>query len=352
MKKFIFLILIGIIFLIGCNNATSKTKVSDVDVYVGTEGLTAEFSKSVPPPRVFEDSNFPILLRIRNKGAYSIKEKLGGLISIGVEKDYISKLFVEENNQFSGDEENELFFYLDGKTKINPKGDEIVATINAKTGKLDPQSETRTSTITATLCYPYKTTLSTTVCIDPDVSGIRPGKKVCTVKELSFNKGQGAPIAVIKIEPQMIPEADKDIIKPQFLIFIENKGKGTPVNVNGYNNICRESDFSKKNTWNVAFLRAFTSGKETENQVSGKESGEQLVCCPNINGQCPEKETDPNKIAGFMRFKDKKDFVRCTFKDGIPRNSDAFTSPLRIEIDYGYVQTIATTVIIQKPLKY
>ena len=31
---------------------------------------------------------------------------------------------------------------------------------------------------------------------------------------------------------------------------------------------------------------------------------------------------------------------------------DAYTSPLKIEVDYGYVQTISTNFIIQKPIKY
>ncbi len=166
------------------------------------------------------------------------------------------------------------------------------------------------------------------------MAGIRPGKKVCNVKEITFNNGQGAPITVTKIEPQMIPEGD--IIKPQFLVFIENRGIGNPVNIGNYNKACGKEPLNQeevKNTWNVAFLKAYASGNK------------QLICTPNI-------ENSVDKNIGFIRFRDKKDFVRCTFKDGVPRNNDAYTSPLRIEIDYGYVQTIAATFLIQKPLKY
>lgn len=326
--------------------SSSSKKITDVNIYVGTQGLTAEFVKGAPPPKVFESSSFPILLKIRNNGAYSIKGRqephLSGLMVIGNEKDYIRIVSVEKNTRAkSGATQNEIWFDLEGKTQTNLKGNEIVVAVNAQTGKLDPQSENKPSTLTATLCYPYKTTLSTTVCIDPDVAGIRPGKKVCAVKDISFGGGQGAPIAVTKIESQMIPIADKDIIKPQFLIFVENKGNGNPVNIIGYYTACKEIDFNSKETWNAATLRAYTSGKEGENQ---------LVCCPNKEGQCPEDAV--GDMAGFIRFRDRKDYVKCTFRNGQPRDYDAFTSPLRIEIDYGYVQTTTANFMIQKPLRY
>jgi len=336
---------------------SSSKKTPEVNVYVGTSGLTAEFAKTAPPPKVFEQSSFPILLRIRNIGAYSLNYPSSplGILSIGRERDYIPQLIIEENNKITlRANDNELAFGVDGKTQLNPQGDELIISINARTGKLDPQSENKQSTLTATLCYPYKTTLSTTICIDPDVAGVRPGKKACTVKELAFNGGQGAPIAIVKIEPQMIPEVGQspgskaDVIKPQFLIFVENKGKGTPVDNRFYSESCSRRDAADvAYPWNVAYIRAYTT---SETKEAKENFGNQLICCPNKDGQCPETAT--GDTAGFLRFKDKKDYIRCTFKKGILRNSDAYTSPLRIEIDYGYVQTISTSFFIQKPLKY
>ena len=145
-KKIIFpLILIFAVFIFGCSN-TAGQKSKEVDVNVGIEGLTAEFAKSAPPQRVFEESSFPILLRIRNKGAYSITDAeqsiydSQGLISIAVENDYVTSLTLEKESRIiKGKSDNEVLFYVDGKTKINPKGDEILVALNAKTGKLDPK---------------------------------------------------------------------------------------------------------------------------------------------------------------------------------------------------------------------
>ena len=58
MRKLILLILIALTILLGCTQSTSKSK--EIDIFVGTQGLTADFSKTAPPPRVFEDSSFPI----------------------------------------------------------------------------------------------------------------------------------------------------------------------------------------------------------------------------------------------------------------------------------------------------
>jgi len=140
----------------------------------------------------------------------------------------------------------------------------------------------------------------------------------------------------------MIP-VEKEI-KPQFLIFVENKGKGNPVNLKGYDSACSKSDYTKdssnKDLWNVATIKVYTSGKEEE-----KES--QLICTPSLKDSAGAID----ETTGFLRFTDNKDFVRCTFRDGIPKSSEAFTSPLKVVIDYGYVQSIASNFFIEKPYK-
>ena len=99
----------------------------------------------------------------------------------------------------------------------------------------------------------------------------------------------------------------------------------------------------KDNIWNVGSVKAFASGKNGEVQ---------LQCCPNKNGECPEKEVAQNELEGFLRFRDNKDFIRCTFTQPVPRNLDAYTSPLRIEVDYGYIQTVTANFLLQKPLRH
>ncbi|MBI2654629.1 hypothetical protein HYX02_07550 [Candidatus Woesearchaeota archaeon] len=329
-RNFLFLLILSL-FILGCGKAslTSSSKTKTIDVFVGIEGLTSEFVKGAPPPKILQDSEFPVVLRVKNNGAFHVKNAYLNMIR---ERDYVPKLSVEGNKHKSSIEENIASFDIDGKTELNIKGDEIVIPFKGKTGKLEPQSEQRLSTLTATLCYPYKTTLSTTTCIDPDVPGIRPGKKVCNVKDLIFNS-QGAPIAITKIETVIVPEENS--IMPQFLIFVENKGIGVPVRPEKYKDACLQSETKDERMWNVAFLKATMPGTEI-----------QLECNPN-------EDDKADKSIGFLRFRDKKSYVRCTYKGkDISRNSDAYTAPLKVEIDYGYVHTTTTNFLIQKPLKY
>ena len=338
------LFLIFLLFLVACGAANTQSSI--VNVNVGTSGLVAEFSKNAPPAKVFTQSAFPIAVKIRNAGAYSI-EGNSGLLSMGFEKDYIPSIKFDSSNGVYQPNENNAAFSINGKIQLNQNGGEIFISATAKTGNLEEQSESKTSLLTATLCYPYKTILSATMCIDPDVVGLRPGKKVCEVKDIALSNGQGAPVAITKIEPVMVPEVDNENIRPQFLIYVENKGNGISVDNLRYKNVCDRKDnpntnFQKDNIWNVASVKAFSSGKNGEVQ---------LQCCPNKEGECAEKETNPN-LEGFLRFRDNKDFIRCTFTEPVPRNFDAYTSPLRIEVNYGYIQTVTSNVLLQKPLSH
>ena len=329
MKKILFLLLIVFLLaLAGCGYIpTSGSKSQDVDVHIGTYGLIAEFARNAPPQTVFEDGKFAVVLRIRNAGAYDIKN---GLIAFGLEKDYVPQIALQDNPAAIKDEI--LTFDIRGKSLIDLKGEENVISLQATAGKLDPQSESKQSTLTATFCYPYKTIASATVCIDTDIANIRPVKKVCQVKDISLSRGQGAPIAVRKIETRMVPDVEK--VKPQFLIYLENTGNGIAVNPKGYMIPCQKSEFKDEDLWNVAYLKVFSSQSGGENQ---------LLCTPSLEN---------DETTGILRFRDKKDFIRCTYKDGISANSDAYTSPIRIELEYGYTQTISTNLLIQKPLKY
>ena len=345
-KYSIILILFILLLVTSCATAPKRT---EADIFTGFEGLSIEFGQNAPPPRVFERSPFPVLLKITNNGAQSIKENKG-ILTIGREKDYIPTVKFERDTRITipstSDKniDNQRNFNIDGKTLFNPKGDELVVYFDATTGRLEAQSEQKTSVMTANICYPYQTSLSTTICIDPDAVGIRQGQKACQVHDLAFANGQGAPISITMIQEQIIPVIDENTVKPQFLIFIENKGNGNPVNINSYGSVCTNtgapSPDQRSNIWNVAYVNAFASGNE------------QLVCCPDKEGKCNEDSSNSNDWQAFVRFKDNKDFVRCIFRNGIPKSNAAFTSPLRVEISYGYAQTVSVSFTIQKPLRY
>jgi hypothetical protein len=217
---------------------------------------------------------------------------------------------------------------IKGKSIYSPVGDEEFITLTAETKRISAQSETHPSTIFATACYPYNTILGTSVCIDTDIIGEVRGKKVCDIKDLTFSEGQGAPVAVTKIETRMLPDVDVNKVKPHFIIFIENKGNGEVVNSSKLGEACSSSglNYTDFNTLTIS------------------------ASLPQGDLKCSEKTDEA--VSTEVRLREKEAMVRCTLEDGIDIGRDAYTAPLKIELNYGYTFTISKDIIIEKVLKY
>ena len=316
MKKSTILISILLVFVIaGCKSTSSNKSITDEDVRKGFDGLSIAFVKNAPPDKVFEQSVFPIGIELKNKGASDI---IKGFLVMGFEKEYVDSVVGEAKETFE----------IKGKSIFNLNGDEEFMSLNAQAKKAGSQSETHPSTILATACYPYKTILGTSVCIDTDIFGKQLRKKSCQAKDLQFDKGQGAPIAITKVEVRMLPDADNDPNKiiPHFIIYLENKGNGEVVAEDKIEDVCSRKPLGFRD-FNKVTIKAFLSDKE-------------LNC---NSGEAEKAES---------RLREKKDIVRCTLEEGIASNRDAFASPLKVELDYGYTFTISKDITIEKILVY
>ena len=322
------------LFLVaGCE---TSTKTNDINVRVGFNGLTMEFLKNTPPARIFEDDVIPVYIRVKNSGAYTIQEK-DAVLSIAVENDYTKRVELLGTGNIEKETGNAAKFPLEGKSNFNPNGEEILVSYNLYAGKVDPQSEFHSSTVAANLCYPYETVFSDTICIDTDVSNLKPGKKVCNIQDLAPANGQGAPIAVTKVEISMLPtEIDQNSqtrsIKPQFLMLIENKGSGTPVKRESTKDFCMRSDIGTNYNENINRInvKAFLSDKELDCTPKGRVDG----------------SLSDQKYA-MAKLKDKKEIIRCS-SEALDASQDSYLSTLKIVMTYGYTQSIAANYLIQK----
>ena len=312
MNKKLILVL-GIIFLLvitGCKSGNKdKNPITDVDVRKGIDGLAMTFIMNAPPASVFENSIFPIGVELKNKGASNIEN---GLLVFGFEKTYVD---VSEANKETQK------FDIKGKSIFNLNGDEELIKINAKAKMAGTQSEIHPSTILATACYPYQTIFGTSVCVDTDIYGERKTQKACSIKDSEFNEGQGAPVAITKVDARML-YTDENKVRPQFIIYIENKGNGEVIDSNKSVDACgsKKLEYTDFNTLKII---ASLSGKDLDCGV------------------------DENNL---VRLKEKKDAVRCVSKDEdtISRNIDAYTAPLEVTLSYGYTFTIPKDIVIEK----
>lgn len=324
------------LLLAGCGTTSQAGGKNIQDVQTGTAGLEMEFLKNAPPKIVFEQTLFPVMLRVKNTGTYTLKDKKA-VLSLGVERDYTSSVNVEAGGRISRSNDNEAEFVLEGKTPLNPKGDEEVITYTVEAGKIDPQSESHPSIVLASLCYPYQTTLAASVCIDPDPNNVRPIKKSCAVQDLSYGSGQGAPVAITKVEVQMLPTAS-ETVKPQFIVSVENKGKGEVTKFSAYDAACR------KTTGTITY-KDFNAL-----DMEARLSGQKLQC--SLRDEAVADESNPNPDPQqFARLSSGKGVVRCSYPDDAPaisRAAESYTAPFTITLSYGYTQSLTTDYAIKK----
>ncbi|MBI2523461.1 hypothetical protein HYW19_03655 [Candidatus Woesearchaeota archaeon] len=319
MNKKIILIT-GILLLLaitGCNKfgKGGQTPISDADLRKGMDGLKMEFLSNAPPEKVFAESGFPISLKLKNAGASDVEDG-SGIVVFGFEKAYVN--VPQERVSFS----------VKGKSVYAPLGEDEFITINARTGAIGTQSEEHPSSIFATACYPYKTVLGASVCVDPDITGQRRGQKACTVKDLAFTEGQGAPVSVTKVEARILPQ-DNGRIKPHFLIHVKNAGNGEVIDLGKVESVCTSEALNYKD-FNTLVVKASLSGVALK--CNANEESESVT----------------------VRLRDKEDLIRCTYEkdDGIDSGVDAYAAPLKVELDYGYTFTISKSIIIEKVLTH
>lgn len=296
-------------FLTACNSNNTSTNIEVVDVHTGTEGLVAEFVKQNPPQTVFIDTTgsqgtqFSSMLTIENKGAANINF---GYLNLLIEKDYV---------QFTDDVQNPMTISLAGKTQDNPYGGQIDKSFSMS-AKLDGNSYSKKTQVTALFCYDYETNAVAQVCIDTDVLNQRVGQKACTPTDQTLSS-QGAPVAITKIETRMVSK--DDTIIPSILIYVQNKGKGQVLNYNpAYIRSACTNEPKNTDTWNVISVEAILGN-------------DQLTCTP-----------------APLHLKNKEDFVKCELPSGIDKTRSAYTSTLQISLRYGYTSTISKEIELKR----
>ena len=141
---------------------------------------------------------------------------------------------------------------------------------------------------------------------------------------------QGAPVAVTKVESEMLPSKDQlSVIKPRFIITVKNLGKGEAIKQQRAEDACSSKpiDYTE---WNNLNAKVYLSTIDDSNQ---------LDC-----------DTDEDKKDGTLNLKQKEDSIRCTYEPGFEESKGTFSTPLYIILDYGYTNTISREITIKKLL--
>jgi hypothetical protein len=265
------LLMLTAIFITGC----TQTGYTAKDYNTGKEGMVIEFSTS-NPTNVYEQEQFSNEIIINNKGSYDVKSTNPAKVLISYDTYSLS----------GGNNNGQIVLNniaLQGKNQFYPVGEEFPFEANFKANPLTYLREKSTATISYNLCYPYATQLTTMMCIDTKTATRSAAIAECTVQNYNGASGQGAPIVITKIVPQILLQ--NKYVRPQFDIYVENLGGGYVTNSAS----CSNTDINNAQTSDKVNIRAWLSNK--------------------INGI--ELQCGPVETSGILRLIDSDSYIRC-----------------------------------------
>ncbi|MGV8151053.1 MAG: hypothetical protein ACP5NV_04960 [Candidatus Woesearchaeota archaeon] len=275
--------------------------------HVGTKGVVFQPISS-NPAIIYEEEEFALGLTLINLGAASI-ENATLLVNYD---DYFLSL------QDGSKDAKKLNINLPARSIENPTGGVDYFEYLFKSKTLEVSRSAVNNNINFNLCYAYNTDMTTEVCIDTLSRSAGQGAAVCKAKDYSGGSGQGAPIAIKKIEPEMLRVGEN--LKPIFRIYVENMGNG--YSLSPIKELCNDPT-KNAGELNKIHVKAWISADM------------ELSCTPQ----------DP-------RFVEKELVVRCEVKSedliNFNKNLASRMTVLRVRLDYNYVDSYSSKLEIKR----
>jgi len=311
-KAIITLILVIMLAVSGCNGIPGRSKEPQTGYKVGNQGLEMRFIPNYPRYRQYDDEPFNVLLEIRNIGSTEVGYGGDSIYLSGFDPGIITGVSTY----------GKPIPQIEGTGPYNNEGGfdtmEFLGEIYPlKMKKIDKYP----ATILATACYGYKTIGSENICLDPNPYSTTSERKVCTPTSVSFGS-QGAPIAITSVEVEPTPRITR------FKIHISNVGGGAVFKA-GIDQLARCNPYDPRGLEFTEVDYVQLSNVET----TGKT----------ITSSCKPVDNEGN-----VKLINGQATVFCEL--GGLGSGPAYSTPLTIELDYGYRSTISTNVeIVQTP---
>jgi len=198
---------------------------------------------------------------------------------------------------------------IEGKSQYNSEGGRSLLNFDVDVKKLPSGTTVYKPTLLFTATYKYLTIASPMVCIDPAPQSMEVREKVCTTHDVSAGS-QGAPIIVSNIEQDVSGNA---IL---FKISVKNSGSGI---------LIPESD------WNQDPDEGYDIRDIDEVKIKDVRVGNTRVssCRPSIGKR--------------LKLVNNAGYIYCRI-DKSRIGTNVYTSPLNIELTYGYTTSISTQI--------
>jgi len=285
------IVVILVIFVSGCGSSKGP---STTDYYTGTQGIVMNFMQNSPPAEVFDGDRVPFIVEVKNQGASPTTPKLW---LSGHDRNII---------HISWDNIGTNPGTIEARDENNPIGGYATLEAQSVSITLPENVDSYDTNMKLTACYHYTTHASAQVCVDPDPT--QNQDDACTARDISLGGGQGGPVAITSIGV----DSSKD--KVRFTINIANDGDGTIIQGSAVGSCTN--------------LRA--SDIDVVSVSQQPLSGHGLDCKPNP-----------------VRLVNGRGVVYCEASmGGFPRT--AFTTLLRLDLNYGYKSSISRTISVKR----
>jgi len=312
MKKIIYigLILIVIVFLNGCDGTGGGTTTKGGKAYIGGEdGLGFEFDEDAPPDEVMDDGeeSFPIRLKVKNEGEYTINK--GGIIASlsGISKDDFDLSSLHAVSDFE----------LQRKEKTtSAEGEENVLDFDDAKFVNDLAADFDT-TVFADVCYRYRTVAAASVCLKKDTVQSKKSRDACDIREDDVDyENSGAPLQVTSIK-QFPGGANK----VTFTFVVENKGSGRVYNSGQFTNECIVDDE--------------LANDELDITITSPSGSINIIC-----------DTLDDSNSGRIKLFNSKRTVTCGINTG-SLQSTAYEGRVNIKLDYFYINEVKKDLLVK-----
>lgn len=309
-------VVVILLFLGACLPLQQSEVQVPQDVYVGTSGLEVQFGQSTLR-EVQMCNELTAYVDVRNAGAFDVEQ---GVYSFLVEEDRFDIL---QPNQRKG------AFDLEGRSQYNPYGGLTQVSLKVRSRDLPSNFESYESPVVVQSCYPYMTTASVPVCIDPDVQGLQP-RKTCVPEPVKLSGGQGAPVAVTEVETYMNEVGEG--VRPAFVVFVQDLGAGRVVHESGIDVACGGERL-----------------RETEGMPDDFENDPYLALMPWVNVKAKIGESELSCAPFPVRLDERRAVkVICEGDTVYPLSGGTFETILSLELSYGYVTEAVAPVTISR----
>ena len=202
----VILLVLALLLIAGCQRGPRQ-----IDIYRGTEGVKVSFPDNLPPRELYEGSVVLVSVELWNKGAHPLDDwnNNHGIATLNYDPLYFSPETgpgLVDPASFLGQGHINRKFLVQGRSYDFHTGEKYYADLGFLRVKEVPGTrEAPLTNIQAGVCYPYRTVLSQSVCIDADIYGLEHDPVCRSARTHSYSGGQGAPVVISRVESSMIP---------------------------------------------------------------------------------------------------------------------------------------------------